>query len=140
MVARYVCHRCDKTLTNEDRMNGRWVAEFPGRSAHGYAAHGRDARVGGFAVDVHQADGTLADATAVLGAGQPEILTQCPEQRTLRFGADLDRLAVQLERVLRRGRAFTPHEPSLPLSLCLRFLRLTSGGQSPCQVPHPRWR
>jgi hypothetical protein len=37
MVARYVCHRCGKTVTHEDRMNGRWVAEYPGRSAHGYA-------------------------------------------------------------------------------------------------------
>jgi ribosomal protein L37AE/L43A len=37
-VARYVCHRCGKTLTNEDRGNGIWVPEVTTRLAipHGY--------------------------------------------------------------------------------------------------------
>jgi Phage terminase large subunit (GpA) len=36
--ARFVCHRCGKTLTNDERNGGRWVAESRDRGrAHGYA-------------------------------------------------------------------------------------------------------
>lgn len=35
--ARYRCHRCGKTITDENRLNGRWVSYEPGHwKAHGY--------------------------------------------------------------------------------------------------------
>lgn len=37
IVPRYKCHRCGKTITEEDRQNGRWVAERPNIPAHGYS-------------------------------------------------------------------------------------------------------
>lgn len=36
--ARFLCHRCGRTLSPEDRANGRWVAERPAQARpHGYA-------------------------------------------------------------------------------------------------------
>jgi hypothetical protein len=35
--ARYKCHVCNKTLSEEDRMNGIWVPERPNYPVHGYS-------------------------------------------------------------------------------------------------------
>ena len=43
----------------------------------------------GCAVDVDGAGAALRDAAAVLGAGQPELVAQHPEQRRVGVGVDL---------------------------------------------------
>jgi len=35
-IKQYVCGRCDKILTDDDRQNGRWVPKFPNRERRGY--------------------------------------------------------------------------------------------------------
>ena len=40
------------------------------------------------AIDVHGAGAALRDAAAVLGAGQPELLAQHPQQRRIGFGIE----------------------------------------------------
>lgn len=32
----YVCGKCDKEITDQDRRMGRWVAKYPSRNRHGY--------------------------------------------------------------------------------------------------------
>ena len=49
------------------------------------------------AVDVHRAGAALRHAAAVLGAGQPELLAQHPEQGRVGFGLELAYLAVDVQ-------------------------------------------
>jgi hypothetical protein len=46
---------------------------------------------------MHRAGAALRDAAAVLGAGQPELLAQHPQQRGVGFGIDRRRLAVDVQ-------------------------------------------
>ena len=50
-----------------------------------------------FAVDVHGAGAALADAAAVLGAGQPDLLAQRPQQRRVAVHLQVECLAVDVE-------------------------------------------
>ena len=54
----------------------------------------RHAGTDGLPVEMHRAGAALGDAASVLGAREPEILAQRPEQGSVRIGGNLDRAAV----------------------------------------------
>ncbi|MNE68148.1 hypothetical protein D3C80_1637960 [compost metagenome] len=68
-----------------------------GDIAAGGAGQGDDAGAGGHSVDDHRTRPTLAQAAAVLGAVQAQVVAQDQQQRGVRHGADFDGLAVDLQ-------------------------------------------
>src|SRR2546425_9608353 len=87
---------------------GERVLERMERPAHRHPLDGLDAPPGAreaeheagedrLAVHQHGAGTALAQLTAVLRAGEPEVLAQHFKQRLVRREGDLDRLAVQIE-------------------------------------------
>src|SRR2546422_11561966 len=79
---------------------------FAGDGGHGqYAGARRDA------VQVDGAGATLGDAAAELGAGEPEGVTQHPEER--RVGGDVDRFAFAVDGEADRGHERGPHKGML---------------------------
>src|SRR5215472_2004484 len=59
-------------------------------------------------VEMHRAGAALGDAAAIFGAGEPQLVTQDPEQRRLRLDIQLMALAVHRD----GGHAALPRKPS----------------------------
>src|SRR6185436_6228443 len=65
------------------------------RRAH--RRHRPHARAHRLAIDVHGAGAALRDATAVLGAGERELLAQHPQQRRVGLGVEIAILAIDVQ-------------------------------------------
>jgi len=85
------------SLHGVKRPLGRGQAFNGGDAGPGQCPDLQRARRRRCAADVHRAGAADADAAAVLGAGQPEVVAQHPQQRRVRRPVETDRATVYLE-------------------------------------------